>query len=322
MTVDPFSPFNPINGMPVTIMFGTFNYRETIREWIKHASSSCDHWRIICLDQELVGWLNELGHSSCAVYFYDLFPDIPHHDLADLEPKSRLPIIFALRQKIFHALAKSGYNFIHSDADAFWLQDPRPWLMQHAEFDLLISQGTFGPDSHFTRYHFTLCAGFFFCRANARTQNYFRRVEKTEEPMDQKSMNEVILNDPEAHWQIPRLTIWWSSTGRIGGIWRKIPMPVHRVLIWAQHHVPSWLRCVKKQLLRLHCPGKLCWLRALLRYVFISPEIIRGRFSNGLTVGVIPMHLVSRIGCIPPASPWVLHTNVKRRAKEMRLLQG
>ena len=194
--------------------------------------------------------------------------------------------------------------------------------MQYSEFDLLISQGTFGPDSHFARYHFTLCSGFFFCRANVRTQNYFQRVEKTKYRIDQKSMNEVILNDPEAHWQIPQPTIWWSSTGRIGGIWRKIPMPVQRVLVWAQNHAPSWLHCVEKQLLRLRCPGKLCFLRSLLRYVFTSSEIIRGSFSNGLTVGVIPMYLVSRIKRMSSASPWVLHTNVKRRAKEMRLLQG
>ena len=316
MAVDPFSSFNPINGMPVTIVFGTFNYRETIHEWIKHASSSCDHWRIICLDQELVGWLNEIGHSTCSIYFYDLFPDAPYYNLADPELKPIAPKIFAMRQKLFRALAESGCDFIHSDADAFWLQDPRPWLMQHTQFDLLISQGTHGPKSHFARYHFTLCAGFFFCRANVRTQDYFRRVEETRWNLDQKSMNEVLLNDPKARWQIPQPTIWWSSTGRIGGIWRKIPMPVQRVLVWAQNHAPSWLRCVEKQLLRLRCPGKLCWLRSLLRYVFISSEIIRGSFSNGLTVGVIPMHLVTRIKCISPTSSWVLHINANKRHKK------
>ena len=93
MAADPFSSFNPINGMPVTIVFGTFNYRETIREWIKHASSSCEHWRIICLDQELVGWLNEIGHSTCLVYFYDLFPDAPHYNLADPKLKPIAPKI-------------------------------------------------------------------------------------------------------------------------------------------------------------------------------------------------------------------------------------
>ena len=63
MAKDPFSPFDPVNGNPVTIVFGTFNYRNIIHKWINYAKSSCDHWRIICMDQELVGWLNEIGHG-------------------------------------------------------------------------------------------------------------------------------------------------------------------------------------------------------------------------------------------------------------------
>ena len=312
--MDPFSTFDPINEKPVTIVFGTFNYRDTIHKWIDHASSSCDHWRIICLDQELVSWLGEIGHSSCAVYFYDLFPDIPRDNLADLEPKSRATRIFALRKKFFYALAKSGRDFIHSDADAFWLQDPRPWLMRQTTFDLLASQGTHGPRSHFARYHFVLCAGFFFCRANARTQDYFRRVEAAQWHLDQKSMNEVLLDDLKAHWQISRPTIWWSSTGRIGGVWRKIPIAAS-ILVWARHYASSWLHFVKKQLLRLRCPGKLCWLRALLDYIYISPDIIRGTSNNGLIVGVIPMHLVARIRYVSSTSLLVVHINTNKRRK-------
>ena len=318
MTVDPFPSFNPINGMPVTIVFGTFNYRETIHEWINYAALSCDHWRIICLDQELVSWLNEIGHSTCGVYFYDLFPDAPYYNLANPELKSRLPIIFAMRKKLFYALAKSGYDFIHSDADAFWLQDPRPWLMQHTKFDLLISQGTKGPKSHFTRYHFTLCTGFFFCRANVRTQNYFYRVKETRWNLDQKSMNEVLLNDPKARWQIYKPTIWWNIIGKFHRDWYKAPALVYIMLVWARRYAPQWLRRVKEQLLRLPCPGKLCWLRSLLNYVYISPKIIRGSFSNGLTVGVIPMHLVTRIERILPTSPWVIHTSTNKQHEKKK----
>ena len=86
-------------------------------------------------------------------------------------------------------------------------------------------------------------------------------------------MNEVLLCDPEARWQMYKPTIWWHTPGK----WHKAPVLVHIMLVWAQNHAPSWLHCVEKQLLRLRCPGKLCFLRSLLRYVFTSPEIIRGR---------------------------------------------
>ena len=317
MTVDPFSSFNPINGMPVTIVFGTFNYRKTIRQWINYAALSCDHWRIICLDQELIGWLNKIGHSTCAVYFYDLFPDAPYYNLADPELKPIAPKIFAMRQKLFHALAKSGYDFIHSDADAFWLQDPRPWLMEHTKFDLLISQGLHGPNSHYARYHFTLCAGFFFCRANVRTQDYFRRVEETEWNLDQKSMNEVLLNDPKARWWISQPTILWRNRLKKNQHkvpnWYKVLMPMPYLFIWALLYAPRrWMCYFEKKLLWPHCQGSD---PDLLNYICISPKIMKGRFSNRLTLGVIPMHLVSRIGHILAPPPWVVHIDINKKHK-------
>ena len=312
MTVDRFSSFDPVNGTPVTIVFGTFNYRNVIHEWIKHALSTCDHWRIVCMDRELVAWLNEIGHGDRAVYFCDLFPDIRIHELAEPSGKLLPATLFSLRKKLFLALIRSGSDFIHSDADAFWLQDPMPWLMQHTEFDLLMSQGTHAPKEHFDRYHFVLCAGFFFCRANVRTQNYFRQVVEMKQ-LDQESMNIILANDPEARWQIHQPAVWFSDTGRIGGKWRKIPTPLCVALAWGQRSAPSLLRRIKASLSRLHCPGKLCWLRSLLNYTYISPEIIEGKFSNGLTVGVIPMHLIPRTDYWWSTSSLVAHTPVRKK---------
>ena len=52
------SAFDAVNGAPVTIVFGTFNYRETLRCWIELAvGGACDHWRIVCMDEELVRWM-------------------------------------------------------------------------------------------------------------------------------------------------------------------------------------------------------------------------------------------------------------------------
>ena len=303
MTTDLFSPFDPVNGNPVTIVFGTFNYREIIRKWINHAESSCDHWRIICLDQKLVGWLNEIGHSACAVYYYDLFPDMPQYDLDNMSKTSRAKTIFTMiRPKLWRTLADSGRDFIHSDADAFWLQDPRPWLAQHTEFDLLISQGTVWPIAQFIRHHFVLCAGFFFCRANARTQNYFRRVEAAKQD-DQLTMNELLLYDPNMRWQIHQPTTWRNKTGEYTGD------PWHKTTTVLRHtpprlfHIRKWL---SQHYLKMLCP----LINRFIDFIYISPEIIKGSASDGFTVGVIPMHLVTRIKQKPAPStnPLVAHT--------------
>ena len=283
--MDKLSPFDPIDGKPVTIVFGDFNYRNTIRKWINHAISSCDHWRIVCLDQKLVGWLDEIGHSSRAVYFYDLFPDMPRHN-----PNHGLVtyLFTTLRPKLWRALVDSGRDFIHSDADALWLKDPRPWLARQTEFDLLVSQGTVYPQSHFFRHRFVLCAGFFFCRANVQNQNYFRRVEEAKN-IDQLVMNELLLHDPEATWQIQQPSFWfvWGNFSRI---WRTIPAPINNNICM---RIPRLISLLLQRL-------KLSWIR-------ISPDIIRGRFSGGLTVGVIPMHLVTRINGIPSPKLLVSH---------------
>ena len=301
MATDPFSPFDSVNGNPVTIVFGTFNYREIIRKWINHAESSCDHWRIICLDQKLVGWLNEIGHSACAVYYYDLFPDMPQYDLDNMSKTSRAKTIFTMiRPKLWRTLADSGRDFIHSDADAFWLQDPRPWLAQHTDFDLLISQGTACPTAQFARHHFVLCAGFFFCRANVRTQNYFRRVEAAKRD-DQLTMNELLLYDPNMRWQIHQPTAYYANYS--DGTWHKTTTVLR--------HVPVPMYILRKWLSQHHHRKLLLLVTRFTFFIYISSKIIKGSTSNGLTVGVIPMHLVSRIKQAPAPSttPLVLHTS-------------
>ena len=313
MSEDLFSPFDPLNGKPVTIVFGSFNYRRTIHEWIQRAVPLCNHWRIICLDREIISWLNKIGRGSCAIYFYDLFPGMQEHNLAKLDNKSRKKIIFTLRQNLFRAIAESGRDFVHSDADALWLQDPRPWLMQHTEFDILISQGTYAPREHFQRYHFVLCAGFFFCRANKRTQNYFRQVEATKWALDQKSMNEVLLADPKARWELHRPRIWWNSVGRLAGPWRKVPVLVSSIWMLMRRIAPKWTRRVENRSLKKSNYPE--WLKDIIRYyIYVSPEIIKGSFSKRLTIGVIPMHLIPRIEPISSTSSWVVHlrSNIRK----------
>ena len=117
-----------------------------------------------------------------------------------------------------------------------------------------------------------------------RTQHYFQQVVEAKWYLDQRPMNEVLLNDPEACWQIHQPSVWSSDTRKIGGKWQKITSL-----------------------------GRLCRLLSPHDYIFISSEIIKGKFSNGLTAGVIPMHLVTRINYQWSNSPFVVHINTNKK---------
>ena len=78
MSSHSLSAFDAVNGAPVTIVFATFNFRETILRWIELAvSGACDHWRIVCMDGELLRWMEENGYGEQAVNYYDVLPGAP-----------------------------------------------------------------------------------------------------------------------------------------------------------------------------------------------------------------------------------------------------
>ena len=296
MSQDALSAFDASNGVPVTIVLGTFNFRETIDLWIEMAlGGSCDHWRIVCMDEELVQWMHEHGHGAQAVYYYDVLPGAPRYNFGELPRGVLMRALMPLRTRLFLHLAKAGRDFINSDADAFWVRDPRPWLARHSEFDLLVSQGTSFPASQYQLHHFVLCAGFFLCRSNDRTRIYFERVESLldENPRDQLRMNVVLMRDPEGSWDIS-----------------KPVMRVHRGKNrdWKE---PSFVLRPFLTLLRLLRVSARPRMKRLVlprgfRFVRTSSEVMRGRFSDDLTVGVIPMHLVCRSG-VAPSCEYVWH---------------
>ncbi len=192
---DRLAAFDTKTDQPVTIVFGTFNYREVIEKWIAAVHKlGYDGWRIVCMDRELIQWLEQRGDGVQAVDYYAVLPDAPRYDFGALSLKVRMDALMALRTRLFLHLARAGCDFLHSDADAFWMQDPRPYLAQHREYDLLMSQGISCPFEHYQRFGFVVCAGFFVCRANARTRAYFERIEAlvNQQPLDQQRMNLVL----------------------------------------------------------------------------------------------------------------------------------
>lgn len=279
LAADPFTVFDSLHGAPITIVFGTFNYRSWVLKWIEAAErGACDHWRILCMDVELRNLLSERGYGAQTVDFYDLFPDAPKHDFESLDRKGCMRALMPLRVRLFRQLAMAGRDFIHSDADALWIHDPRPWLAHHGEFDLIASQGCGLPWQVFLRRRFTLCAGFFLCRANGRTADYFKKVHVYPSWDDQVSMNMVLDCDAEGEWAINGLEIVVKNFRHI---WKPPSMGVRFVVTTMRALRWIWL-------------AKWLSMRRPLKYMYTSREVIRGQFSNGLTVAVIPWQLIAR----------------------------
>ena len=348
---DRLAAFDTKTDEPVTIVFGTFNYREVIEKWIAAVHKlGYDGWRIVCMDRELIQWLEQRGDGVQAVDYYAVLPDAPRYDFGALSLKVRMDALMALRTRLFLHLARAGCDFLHSDTDAFWVQDPRPYLAQHREYDLLISQGI---NRH--RLGVVVCAGFFVCHANVRTRAYFEQIEALVDldPLDQPRMNLVLQCDREARWEIHRPVLHKRCIGkaiqraflfhatRCMALRLGITSPAtHRLLFrlrlflslrvggkpdrdrearWEVHRP-----VLSKRSLDLH-RGSMdmrtltgIWAKArggdltmgLLpthQCVITSESVIRGRFSDGLTVGVIPMHLVSRMDVMPRDRSLVVH---------------
>ena len=306
---------------PVTIVFGTFNYREKVGEWIDAVRElGCDGWRILCMDAELMRWLEKRGDGAQAVDYYSVLPDAPRYDFGKLDHCERMGALMPLRTGLFLHLAAAGRDFLHSDADALWRQDPRPYLAQQREYDLLMSQGTSGGRNHYMRFGFVLCAGFFVCRSNARTRAYFEKVEalfKDEKiKMDQRRMNEVLLRDREVRREVRRPVLRRLSTRRerVSRLWRSF---LRKYSPWPPSGKGCW--AVRRSVLRKRgnnrewmdpraLAGELAKGRKGNNHCIVTSEsMIRGRFSDGLTVGVIPMHLVTRMDVTPRDRSLVVH---------------
>ncbi len=289
MVDDGLSAFAATEEGPTAVVFGTFNYRRTVWRWIKAARrASVNGWRIVCMELELVAWLERRGEGARALYYYDLVRDVPRQDFAVLDRTAVRRALWPLRTRLFLHLANAGCDFVHSDADAFWKRDPRRYLAEHPEFDLLISQGTWFPLQFHRQFGFVLCAGFFLCRSNAQTRRYFERVQALESSNgdDQWRMNIVLLRDPESRWEVRDPVSRRSVCRRVSdgeGRWR-----------WAR----SLTRKVSSRLpwvgVRSFQPGPAVLRDERSCVVLTSKAVIRGEFSGGLTVGVIPMHLVTR----------------------------
>ena len=300
--LDLAAAFGASGDMPVTIVVANRPFLKLVQRWSLHArTAGCEHYRIVCMDDGLLSDLRAAGEGARILRLRDLLPDIPAVDCsAPDDPLERLQSLTVLRVKLFRRLVEAGCDFVHSDADAFWLRDPRPCLQRHPKFDLLFSQGTVHPRATLQAYGFTICPGFFLARANARTRRYFAQVDGLSEwrRSDQERMNAVLTDDPSGRWEVDgaQLSVRKRRPGAANRRWIRLR--------------PRFLEVGVARALHARALGR--WPQLALQAVgwngmVTSEQVIAGRFSEGLTVGVIPMRLVERVRFAPLANVLVSH---------------
>lgn len=162
----------------VIIAFANGQYDLVLRNWVS-AARNCgvDNFLVIALDQATEDLCLRLGRP-----YYRLY--IREGDFKEL---------MRARVRMFRDLSALGVDFINTDIDAIWLEDPQPYL-QSLQGDILISQGTIQPPDLHERWGFTLCSGFFMSRASERMRLFYELMIEDDRG-DQISLNHVLAED-------------------------------------------------------------------------------------------------------------------------------
>ena len=110
---------------------------------------------------------------------------------------SELGELWIQRTKLIKAVVEEGFNVIHSDADAVWLNNPINEYFINQDYDIIFSQGTFWPQDVHKEWGFVLCCGLYYIRSNERTKKLLSKVknELEIERDDQVSFNKTLLKE-------------------------------------------------------------------------------------------------------------------------------
>lgn len=163
---------------PITIVFANSAYSDILDNWLRHALPFVGKDLIVfALDELMDARACSLGVCSILLPFNGLLDEL-----------------WLFRVRVFEALVNLGVNFIHSDADAVWLADPRQYCSD-LDVDLAISPGTVWPFEAVELWGFVLCCGFFCARATPKMASFLQQVKQTTivHRDDQAALNRVLL---------------------------------------------------------------------------------------------------------------------------------
>lgn len=162
------------------IVFADSGYVDVLKNWLQYFFQVARNEAIVvALDDNLAAQIQEFP-VRCVTLPWD----------------GTLAALWVSRARLFSELAAAGVNFVHSDIDAIWIQNPVPYCKSFSA-DLVFSPGTIWPPDVVKEWGFVVCCGFFFVRATEEASVFFQRVAEglREDPDDQVVVNRVLCAD-------------------------------------------------------------------------------------------------------------------------------
>lgn len=164
---------------PLTVVFIDSRYWKVFDNWYNYSINYLkENLLVVSLDKDVNKLLHEKNIASL-LFEWD-------GDLSNL---------WIERVNVFKQLLELGYDVIHSDADAVWLDDPITYC-ESLGVDVAFSQGTIWPPKVYDKLGVVLCCGFFYLRSSPQTIELLESWQSAIQVDcdDQKSLNELLMD--------------------------------------------------------------------------------------------------------------------------------
>lgn len=151
-----------MKSQPVVIAFADSSYLPLLEHWLLRLEAlRIERTKIFCLDAATRDWCVSRGVAASEVRWSG--------DLRDL---------WVRRIGVFTELLSHGEEFIHSDIDAIWVQNPlEVGSAATCSEDLVFSQGTVWPPDIHDQWGFVLCCGWFRAKPTPAVREFFRALD-------------------------------------------------------------------------------------------------------------------------------------------------
>jgi len=196
--------------------------------------------------------IRNAGHHSIRVYALDektaIFGRSTGVEILEIPWDGKHTSLWSTRLEVFQKLIAEGRDFVHSDVDAIWLDDPIPdWMT--AENDLTFSQGTIHPRNTHTKLGFVLCCGLFRVCPTKGAMSFFNVLAEdfAFTGDDQASVNNVLFRF-DTRWNIsgdPDYRLGFKDTflscwrRKITGACAAFEIDIAMLPNWAVQRVPD-----------------------------------------------------------------------------------
>ena len=193
--------------------------------------------------------------------------------------------LWVLRLDILNQLAHAltSFNFILSDVDALWLQDPQPLLDDHGDSDVVASRGT-SPTTCQLMGSSTACFGFVYFRNTPAFRLLSARMAASRYDDDQRAINCIIRRTPDYQ-------LVWTETraDKSAVLVYKQPPPVAAKKNKNNHEKNNFL---------------------------VPPDAAAAAKNHNLTVSLLSTKQVTRLGCKRLRGVVVAHCFAKKTGEK------